>query len=105
MQPLNPMSSDPMQNPLYVMLKTSLTPGGVPGPGPYYFVTVNNQKWPVMPPPDNTGSIANHKDWLEFNAGSAKVIDAFGAWIGNGKIDDSPKEAPITSAALAASAR
>ncbi len=102
MQPLNPMSSDPMQNPLYVMLQTSLTPGGVPGPGPYYFVTVNNQKWPVMPPPDNTGSIANHKDWLEFNAGSVKVIDAFGAWIGNGKIDDLPKDAPISSTALAA---
>jgi hypothetical protein len=37
MQPLNANSNDPMQNPLFVMLKASLTPGGAPGPGPMYF--------------------------------------------------------------------
>jgi hypothetical protein len=102
MQPLNPASNDPMQNPLYVMLKASLTPGGIPGGGPYYFVTVNGQNWPVMPPPDLSGLPTNHPDWVEFNTGSHTLIDAFATWISNGKTDDSPLDAPLTKAALAA---
>jgi hypothetical protein len=102
MQPLNPASNDPMQNPLYVMLKTSLTPGGLPPGQPYYFVSVNGQNWPVMPPPDLMGQQTNHPDWKEFNNGSPPLIDAFAAWISNGKTDDSPQDAPLTKAALAA---
>jgi hypothetical protein len=102
MQPLNPMSNDPMQNPLFVMLQASLTPGGIPGGGPYYFVTVNNQNWPVMPPPDLAGLPTNHPEWVGFNSGSHKLIDAFATWITNGKSDDSPKDAPLAYTALAA---
>ena len=102
MQPLNPASNVPMQNPLYVMLKTSLTPGGAPGSGPYYFVNVNGQNWPVMPPPDLSGLPTNHPEWVDFNSGSPTLIDAFATWITNEKTDDSPVDAPLTKAALAA---
>jgi hypothetical protein len=102
MQPLNPLSNDPMQNPLFVMLQASLTSGGIPGGGPYYFVTVNNQNWPVMPPPDLAGLPTNHPEWVGFNSGSHKLIDAFATWITNDKSDDSPKDAPLAYTALAA---
>jgi len=98
-QPLNALSNDPMQNPLFVMLKASLTPGGAPGPGPYYFVTVNNQEWPVMPPP-GPGGVVTNAIWKEFNTNAPLLIDAFEAWITNGKIDDAPKGTPLSFAAL-----
>ena len=101
MMPLNPNSNDPMQNPLFVMLKASLTPGGAPGPGPMYFVTVNGQEWPVMPPPNWPGGGVTNSDWLEFNGNAPLLIDAFESWISNGKIDDAPKDAPFAFAALA----
>jgi hypothetical protein len=99
-QPLNALSNDPMLNPLFVMLKTSLTPGGAPGPGPYYFVTVNNQEWPVMPPPEYPGGAVKNDTWKEFNTNAPLLIDAFETWITNGKIDDAPKGAPLSFAAL-----
>src|SRR5216683_2885555 len=99
-QPLNAMSNDPLQNPLFVMLKASLTPGGAPGPGPYYFVTVNNQEWPVMPPPGYPGGAVTNDTWKGFNTNAPLLIDAFETWITNGKIDDAPKNAPLTFAAL-----
>lgn len=96
-KPLNPNSNVPLENPLYAMLSKSLDPDGtVPDS-----VTVAGQVWPVMPPPFQ-GSISNHVEWLEFNAGSPKLIDAFGQWIKDGKVDDSPKNAPLTYAALRA---
>ncbi|HMK02044.1 MAG TPA: hypothetical protein VK552_22215 [Reyranella sp.] len=98
-QPLNALSNDPMQNPLFVMLKASLTPGGAPGPGPAYFVTVNNQEWPVMPPPGAGGAVTN-ATWKEFNTIAPLLIDAFESWISNGKIDDAPKGAPLSFAAV-----
>jgi hypothetical protein len=95
--PLNPNSNVPIENPLYAMLAKSLDPDGtVPDS-----VTVAGQVWPVMPPPFQ-GSISNHTEWLAFNAGSPKLIDAFGQWIKDGKVDDSPKDAPLTYAALRA---
>ena len=100
MLPLNPNSTDPLQNPLFVMLKASLTPGGAPGPGPMYFVTVNGQEWPVMPPPNYPGGAVSNADWQEFNTGAPPVIDAFEKWISSGKIDDAPKDAPLSFAAL-----
>jgi len=99
-QPLNAMSNDPLLNPLFVMLKASLTPGGAPGPGPYYFVTVNNQEWPVMPPPGYPGGAVTNDTWKGFNTNAPLLIDAFETWITNGKIDDAPKNAPLTFAAL-----
>jgi len=56
-QPLNALSNDPMQNPLFVMLKASLTPGGAPGPGPYYFVTVNTRNGRSCRPPGPGGVV------------------------------------------------
>jgi hypothetical protein len=100
MQPLNPMSNDPMQNPLFVMLQASLTPGGLPPGQGYHFVTVGNKNWPVMPPPNLQGLPTDHHEWVDFNTGSHKLIDAFATWITNGKADDSPKDAPLTYAAL-----
>ena len=103
MQPLDPTSTDPLKNPLYVMLKASLTQGGAPGNAAgYHFVTVGTQNWPVMPPPDQNGLPTNHPEWVEFNSGSHKLIDAFATWITNNKVDDSPKNAPLTYAALRA---
>jgi len=98
-QPLNAMSNDPLQNPLFVMLKASLTPGGAPGPGPMYFVTMNNQEWPVMPPP-GPGGVVTNGTWQGFNTNAPLLIDAFETWIKAGKIDDAPKNAPLTFAAL-----
>jgi hypothetical protein len=96
-KPLNPNSNVPLENPLYAMLAKSLDPDGtVPDS-----VTVAGHVWPVMPPPFQ-GSISGHVEWLDFNAGPLKLIDAFGQWIKDGKIDDSPKNAPLTYAALRA---
>ena len=39
-------------------------------------------------------------DWKEFNSSAPLLIDAFESWISNGKIDDAPKNAPISFAAL-----
>ena len=48
LQPLNPASLVPAENPLYAMLAASLGPDGtIPD-----FVTVAGQQWPVMPPPE-----------------------------------------------------
>jgi hypothetical protein len=100
MQALNPNSNDPMQNPLFVMLKTSLTPGGAPLNGQYFYVVVNGQKWPVMPPPNYPDGSVTNSDWKEWNSGAPLLIDAFESWISKGKIDDAPKNAPINFAAL-----
>lgn len=103
MVPLPPNNNDPMQNPLFVMLKASLQAGGAPGSGGYFFVTVNNQKWPVMPPPSFPDGSVSNANWKEFNAGGEPLIDKFESWIKNGKIDDAPKSAPLTFADLQAS--
>ena len=100
MMPLNPNSTDPLLNPLFVMLKTSLTPGGVPLVGSYFFVKVNGQTWPVMPPPNYPDGKVSNADWAEFNASAPKLIDQFESWITAGKIDDAPKGAPLAFASL-----
>jgi hypothetical protein len=76
MMPLNPMSNGPMQNPLFVMLKASLTPGGAPGSGGYFFVTVNNQKWPVMPPPAFPDGSVSNLNWKGFNTSAPLLFVA-----------------------------
>jgi hypothetical protein len=91
MQPLNPASNDPMQNPLFVMLNASAAPAPVPTT-----VVVLGQTWPVMPPPPED----EFTIWLEANASAPRLIDAFAAWISNGKVDDAPKDPPISFAAL-----
>jgi hypothetical protein len=93
LRPLNPASNDPMQNPLWVMLNASLGPAPLPTT-----VVVNNQTWPVMPPPPED----EFTIWLAANATTPRLIDAFGDWIMAGKVDDSPKDAPISFAALSA---
>ena len=100
MMPLNPNSTDPLLNPLFVMLKTSLTPGGVPLVGNYFFVKVNGQTWPVMPPPSYPDGTVSNANWAEFNASAPKLIDQFESWITAGKIDDAPKGAPLAFASL-----
>ena len=85
---LQPLAASlvPADNPLYAMLAASLGPDGtIPD-----FVTVAGQQWPVMPPPES-GSQTN-QTWLDFNTGTPPaLVAAFGAWITNGKVDDSPK--------------
>jgi hypothetical protein len=90
LRPLNPASNDPLQNPIYVMLNASL------GAAPPTTVVVNGQTWPVMPPPPES----EFASWLAWNAQSPRLIDAFGDWITAGKIDDSPKDPPLSFAAL-----
>lgn len=91
LRPLNPASNDPTKNPLWVMLNTSLGPAPQPTT-----VLVNGQTWPVMPPPPED----EFTIWLAANATTPRLIDAFGDWIMAGKVDDSPKDAPISFAAL-----
>jgi hypothetical protein len=91
MQPLNPASNDPMQNPLWVMLNASLGPAPQPAT-----VMVNGQTWPTMPPPPED----EFTIWLAANATAPRLIDQFGTWIMNGKIDDAPKDAPLNFASL-----
>jgi hypothetical protein len=91
LRPLNPASIVPADNPLWVMLNTSLEPS------PPTSVLVNGQTWPVMPPPPEN----EFASWLAWNAAPTRLIDAFGTWIGNGKVDDAPSDAPISYAALA----
>jgi hypothetical protein len=50
----------------------------------------------MPPPPEDEFTI-----WLAANATTPRLIDAFGDWITAGKVDDSPKDAPISFAALA----
>ena len=91
LRPLNPASNDPLQNPLYVMLNASLGPAPQPTT-----VVVNGQTWPTMPPPPED----EFTIWLAANATAPRLIDVFGTWITNGKIDDSPKDAPLNFASL-----
>jgi hypothetical protein len=91
MRPLNPLSNDPLQNPLWVMLNASL--GAAPQPTT---VVVNGQTWPTMPPPPED----EFTIWLAANATTPRLIDAFGDWITAGKVDDSPQDAPLSYAAL-----
>jgi hypothetical protein len=91
MRPLNPLSNDPLQNPLWVMLNASL--GAAPQPTT---VVVNGQTWPTMPPPPED----EFTIWLAANATTPRLIDAFGDWIKAGKVDDSPQDAPLSFVAL-----
>jgi hypothetical protein len=92
LQPLNPNSNDPLQNPLWQMLNASLVPGATFGAS----VVVAGQTWPAMPPPP----IDEFQIWVDANATSPRLIDAFGDWITAGKIDDSPQDAPYNFASL-----
>ena len=92
LQPLNPNSNDPLQNPLWQMLNASLVPGATFGAS----VVVNGQTWPAMPPPP----IDEFQIWVDANATSPRLIDAFGDWITAGKIDDLPQDAPYNFASL-----
>lgn len=95
--PLVPGNFVPAENPLWRLLAESLKPPPLPAT-----VTVNGQAWPVMPKPDYPDhDITYAKEWLDFNTGNHKLIDAFATWITNGKADDTPKNAPLTTAALA----
>jgi hypothetical protein len=96
LQPLNPNSNDPLQNPLWQMLNASLAPGATFGAS----VVVNGQTWPAMPPPP----IDEFQIWVDANATTPRLIDAFGDWITAGKIDDSPQAAPFNFASLSAAA-
>ncbi len=96
LQPLNPNSNDPLQNPLWQMLNASLVPGATFGAS----VVVNGQTWPAMPPPP----IDEFQIWVDANASSPRLIDAFGDWITAGKIDDSPQAAPYNFASLSTAA-
>lgn len=98
LMPLDPASTVPADNPLYQMLANSLgAPGTVPNS-----VTVAGQQWPVMPPPE--GGTQTNQTWLGFNpAAGVRLVDQLGLWIGNGKLDDSPQEAPLVYPSLMAS--
>ena len=97
MYPLTPNNTVPAENPLWVMLNASLgTPGMLPDK-----VTVAGVDWPVMPPP-LMGDISFCPTWLDFNAQSPRLIDALATWITDGKLNDTPKTAPLTFAALSA---
>ena len=91
MQPLNPLSTDPTQNPLWVMLNASLGPAPQPAT-----VVVGGQIWPTMPPPPED----EFTIWVAANATAPRLIDAFGDWIKAGKVDNSPQDAPLSFAAL-----
>ena len=95
LQPLNPNSNDPMQTPLWQMLNASLAPGATFGAT----VVVNGQTWPAMPPPP----IDEFTIWVNANATAPRLIDALGDWITQGKLDDSPKNAPISFTAVSQS--
>ncbi len=95
-EPLNHSSLVKEENPLYMMLSTSL--GKVPVPET--IAPINGEVWPVMPLPTN-GSIAANTSWVEFNSGPTILIEAFGKWIEDGKIDDTPKHDLLTFDTLA----
>jgi len=97
MTPLTAGSLVPADNPLWVMLNASLAAPPVPAT-----VVVNGQTWPVMPPP-NGARAAAFPLWLSFNATAPRLIDALGDWITQGKLDDSPKNAPISFTAVSQS--
>ena len=84
-QPLKPGSLVPAENPLFPMLKASLTAS------PPSTVIVNGQEWPVMP---LAGVVP--QDWIDFNTGGHKLIDAFETWIADGKLNDTPKSFKLT---------
>lgn len=84
-QPLNPNSLAPAENPLFVLLKASLQAS------PPSTVMVNGQEWPVMP---LAGVVP--QDWIDFNTGAHKLIDAFETWIADGKLNDTPKSFKLT---------
>ena len=98
MMPLNPNSNDPMQNPLFAMLKASLSRAARPARADVF----RDGERPGM-----AGHAAAHYRaaispcrWIEFNTNAPLLIDAFGTWINNGKIDDAPKNAPLVYATL-----
>ena len=59
-------------------------------------MVVDGQTWPAMPPPP----IDEFQIWVDANATSPRLIDAFGDWITAGKIDNSPQDAPYNFASL-----
>ena len=63
LQPLDPASLVPDENPLYAMLKRGLGAK----PIPQLIDPINGQQWPVMPLPGLNG-VDDWKDWMEFNA-------------------------------------
>jgi hypothetical protein len=87
-------------SPLYNMLAPSFNP---PNTVPAN-ITFAGESWPVMPPPEPPGSnTATQFDqlWLEFNTGNPPpLLTAFGAWIGKGKIDDSPQVGALAQPGL-----
>lgn len=98
LQPLDPMSNVPDENPLYVMLKRGLGAK----PIPQLTDPIKGQQWPVMPLPGLNG-VDDWEDWMEFNTGGLKLIDKFGEWIAAGKLNDTPKSAKLSWVTLAAS--
>ncbi len=94
--PLVPGNFVPAENPLWALLAESLKPPPLPAT-----VTVNGQAWPVMPKPDFPDhDIAYATEWLSFNTGAHRLIDAFATWIANGKADETPKVPQLTTVAL-----
>ncbi len=87
-------------SPLYNMLAPSFgPPNTIPAN-----ITFAGKSWPVMPPPeppfmDNATQF--DQLWLEFNTGNPPpLLTAFGAWIGKGKIDDSPQVGALAQPGL-----
>ena len=100
MMPLNPNSTDPMLNPLFVMLKTSLTPGGVPLVRELF---LRQGEWPDMA--GHAAAQLSRRQGLERQLGRvqhqrANADRLFETWIKTGKIDDAPKSAPLVFASL-----
>ncbi|MFI5000087.1 MAG: hypothetical protein ACHQK9_09430 [Reyranellales bacterium] len=92
----------PADSPLYNMLSAGLGPDGtIPNTVP-----VGGKMWPVMPPPEQIlpppalGTQVAQL-WLSFNNGNPPpLLTAFATWIGNGKPDDAPKDAPLAQPGL-----
>ncbi|MFI5000088.1 MAG: hypothetical protein ACHQK9_09435 [Reyranellales bacterium] len=75
-------------NPLWVMLNTSLTSDQSPNAATT--VTVNNQTWPIMPP-TAAGFINNYPDWFGMNdmAKPPTLVDGLKHWI---EVDQQPDD-------------
>ena len=93
-------STVPTDSPLYNMLAPSFKP---PNMVPADIAFAGNT-WPVMPPPEPPGqALATQFNqlWLDFNAGNPPpLLTAFGTWIGNGKVNDSPQNGPLAQPGL-----
>lgn len=99
-KPLTAGNNDPSQNPLYVVLSTSLQPEPVPMTVQVSLPGNITQEWPVMPPPFG-GTVQNYTQWVGFNQpGPGRLIDALSAWVTAGKQNDTPANGPITFDAL-----